>query len=228
MSTFDRDSHIHVGSLCKKYGSFMLLKLFVNHHIGSIHEEVGDGDGDGVHDIKSNYIQHIQKHNAKVFSDTEPFFDSGFDLFYPVKDGYRCSGSGGSRGIVNKIDFQVKCSATMIREKCACGCKRESCHDDEEVYKEYVTGYMLFPRSSSSKTLLRLANSVGVIDSGYRGNIIGMFDCLSENYEISYMDRLVQICAPTMCPIYVQLVEKEQDLGVNSSRGYGGFGSSGK
>lgn len=229
MSTFDRDSHIHVnvGSLCKKYGSFMLLKLFVNHHIGTIHEEVGNGDGDGdeVHDIKSNYIQHIQKHNAKVFSDTEPFFDSGFDLFYPVKHGHVCAGCEENRGIVNKIDFHVKCSATMIREKCGCGCG--SC-DHDDGFKEYITGYMLFPRSSLSKTPLRLANSVGVIDSGYRGNIIGMFDCLSENYEISYMDRLVQICAPTMCPIYVQLVEKEEDLGVTSSRGYGGFGSSGK
>jgi hypothetical protein len=54
------------------------------------------------------------------------------------------------------------------------------------------------------------------VDRGVKvENIIGMFDCLSENYEISYMDRLVQICAPTMSPIYVQLVEKEEDLGVN-------------
>ena len=204
MSNFCLD--IDVSSLCKKYGSVMLLKLFVN--------------CDGV-----DYVEHIQKHNTKVFSDKEPFFDSGFDLFYPVKDGYVCSGGGGrgsagvgagAGGIVNKIDFQVKCSATMIHNY-ATDCK-------DEAIREYVTGYMLFPRSSLSKTSLRLANSVGVIDSGYRGNIIGMFDCLSENYEISYMDRLVQICAPTMCPIYVQLVEKEEDLGVNTSRGDGGFG----
>ena len=32
-------------------------------------------------------------------------------------------------------------------------------------------GYYLYPRSSISKTPLILANSVGIIDSGYRGNI---------------------------------------------------------
>ena len=87
---------------------------------------------------------------------------------------------------------------------------------------------MLYPRSSLSKTPLRLANSVGIIDSGYRGNIIGMFDCRCDEYKINYMDRLVQICDPTMCPIYVELVEKESDLGVNSTRGDGGFGSTGR
>ena len=35
---------------------------------------------------------------------------------------------------------------------------------------------LLFPRSSVSKTNLRLCNSVGVIDSGYRGEIIFKFD----------------------------------------------------
>lgn len=231
--------------LCKKYGSIMFLKIFVNSVENNNDVTVSDVTVSDVmmNDIKSNYIEHIQKHNKKVFSHTEPFFDSGFDLFYPKKDGYVCTGNGASKGIVNKIDFQVKCSAIMIHKKrgcgcgrgrgcecgcgCGCGCKRESCDDNGE-FKEYVTGYMLFPRSSLSKTPLRLANSVGVIDSGYRGNIIGMFDCLSENYDISYMDRLVQICAPTMCPIYVELVEKEEDLGVNTSRGDGGFGSTGK
>jgi hypothetical protein len=211
MSNFGLESGMIVSSLCKKYGSVMFLKLFVN--------SSGTEPDVGVNDIKSNYIQHIQKHNTKVFSDTEPFFDSGFDLFYPVKHGYVCS--GGNKGIVNKIDFQVKCSATMIHNQLSSDGK-------EEVIREYVTGYMLFPRSSLSKTALRLANSVGVIDSGYRGNIIGMFDCLSENYKISYMDRLLQICAPNMCPIYVELVENEEDLGVNTSRGDGGFGSTGK
>ena len=33
-------------------------------------------------------------------------------------------------------------------------------------------GYYLYPRSSISKTPLRLANSVGIIDAGYRGNIM--------------------------------------------------------
>jgi hypothetical protein len=191
-----------MNSFVKKYGSFMFLKLYVN-------VIVKDGTVVCDHsDIKKAYVEHIKKHNTKVFSNNEPFFDSGFDLFFPAKEGHICDSVYG----VNKIDFNVKCSATMIYKDGS----------------EYVTGYMLFPRSSLSKTPLRLANSVGVIDSGYRGNIIGMFDCSRDQFKINYMDRLVQICAPTMCPIYVELVETENELGVNSSRGEGGFGSTGK
>jgi dUTP pyrophosphatase len=189
-----------LSSLSKKYGSFMLLKIFVNKNIGE--------------DFINIYREHIQKHNTKVFSDKEPYFDSGFDLLYPIKDGYICCGLNGT---VNKIDFQIKCSATMFHK-----------YGDCETLSEYVTGYMLFPRSSLSKTPLRLANSVGVIDSGYRGNIIGMFDCFSETYTISYMERLLQICSPNMAPIYVVMVENEEELGINTSRGEGGFGSTGK
>ena len=36
--------------------------------------------------------------------------------------------------------------------------------------------YYLFPRSSISKTPLRLANSIGLIDGGYRGELVGMVD----------------------------------------------------
>jgi dUTP pyrophosphatase len=178
--------------LLKKYGSFFFLKVYV----------------DDVVDLKKAYADHIFKHNTKVFCEDEPFFDSGFDLFFPGEDGNVCYGLPG----VNKIDFKVKCSASILYKDGS----------------EYVTGYMLFPRSSLSKTPLRLANSVGVIDSGYRGNIIGMFDCRCEQFKINYMDRLLQICAPTMCPIYVELVENESDLGVESSRRDGGFGSTGR
>jgi dUTP pyrophosphatase len=178
--------------LLKKYGSFVFLKVCV----------------DGDFDIKKAYVEHIFKHNAKVFCEEEPFFDSGFDLFFPGAGGHVCHGLP----VVNKIDFKVKCSASILYKDGS----------------EYVTGYMLFPRSSLSKTPLRLANSVGVIDSGYRGNIIGMFDCKCHEFKINYMDRLLQICAPTMCPIYVELVENESDLGVKSSRGEGGFGSTGR
>lgn len=189
----DGDNGDVMDKLLKKYGSFVFLKVYVD---------------DSSMDLKTAYREHVFKHNTKVFCEDEPFFDSGFDLFFPEEDGCVCGGIP----VVNKIDFKVKCSASIL-------------HKDGS---EYVTGYMLFPRSSLSKTPLRLANSVGVIDSGYRGNIIGMFDCKCERFKINNMDRLLQICAPTMCPIYVELVEKESDLGMKSSRGEGGFGSTGR
>ena len=37
----------------------------------------------------------------------------------------------------------------------------------------------MYPRSSIYKTPLRLANNTGIIDSGYRGNLMGAFDNIS-------------------------------------------------
>ena len=45
--------------------------------------------------------------------------------------------------------------------------------------------FYMYPRSSIVKTPLRLANSVGIIDRDYRGNLIGCFDNISdEDYII--------------------------------------------
>ena len=83
---------------------------------------------------------------------------------------------------------------------------------------------LLFPRSSISKTNLRLCNSVGVIDSGYRGEIIFKFDrqgFIDRSYNIN--DRIGQMM---IVPIpSIQFVEV--DNLPNSDRDTGGFGSSG-
>ena len=85
----------------------------------------------------------------------------------------------------------------------------------------------MHPRSSLSKTDLRLANSTGIIDAGYRGPLIGMFDCLKDGYQVSKFTRLLQICAPSLMPIYVRVVDTIDELGPETSRGEGGFGSTG-
>ena len=47
---------------------------------------------------------------------------------------------------------------------------------------EHYVGYYLYSRSSTgSKTPLRLSNSVGIIDSGYRGNIKACFDNINNS-----------------------------------------------
>jgi dUTP pyrophosphatase len=90
----------------------------------------------------------------------------------------------------------------------------------------------MYPRSSISKTILRLANATGIIDSGYRGHLMGMFDLinLSENeeYVIEKYDRLLQICAPGLVPIVVEVVNTIAELGSQTERGAGGFGSTGR
>ena len=85
--------------------------------------------------------------------------------------------------------------------------------------------YYLFPRSSISKTPIRLANSIGLIDGGYRGELVGMVDNIySEDYHVKSGERYFQIVAVDSSPIEFDLVG---DLS-ESSRGEGGFGSTGK
>ena len=88
----------------------------------------------------------------------------------------------------------------------------------------------MMPRSSLSGTPLRLANSVGVIDSGYRGNLIGKFDCLGDggSHVVQQYDKLLQIVAPGMVPIYATIVNSTDELGGVTERGSGGFGSTGR
>ena len=45
---------------------------------------------------------------------------------------------------------------------------------------EKNVSYYLYPRSSIIKTPLRMSNSVGIIDAGYRGNIIGCVDNIGD------------------------------------------------
>ena len=93
------------------------------------------------------------------------------------------------------------------------------------------SGFYLYSRSSTaSKTPLRLSNSVGIIDAGYRGHLIGMFDNVEsrDSYEVTMGQRLVQICAPDITyPIHVEIVNDINELGV-TQRGIGGIGSTGK
>jgi dUTP pyrophosphatase len=89
-------------------------------------------------------------------------------------------------------------------------------------------GYFMFPRSSTgSKTPLRLANSVGIIDAGYRGNYIAVFDNWQEaSFKVECGQRLVQICPPNLTyPLQVLLVDELLDM--DTERGTGGFGSTG-
>ena len=84
--------------------------------------------------------------------------------------------------------------------------------------------YYLFPRSSISKTPLRMANSIGLIDGGYRGEIMAVCDNIkSESYTAEKGQRLFQLVATDSSPIQYELVE-ELEI---TTRGTGGFGSTG-
>ena len=85
--------------------------------------------------------------------------------------------------------------------------------------------YFLMPRSSISKTPLRLANSVGLIDAGYRGEIMAAVDNIKDiSHRLESGQRLFQIVAMDGSEIHFDLTG---DLS-QTSRGKDGFGSTGK
>lgn len=94
---------------------------------------------------------------------------------------------------------------------------------------EIPEGYVghIYPRSSNCKTDAYLTNSVGVVDSGYRGEVMVVFKsrCRDFNkapYQIG--DRIAQFCIDKVIPIEFSLVNELSD----SERGEGGYGSTGK
>ena len=169
--------------------------------------------------IKTMYKENAEKNNTQVDlyltssnnnnnnnNNNDICFDAGFDIICPED-----LISYGTHSLL--VDYQIKCCMTMNNK--------------------YV-GYYLYSRSSTPlKTPLRLANSVGIIDSGYRGNIKALFDNNSNfeftEYNLNAGDRYLQICPPNLqYPIKVYIVDTIQELGKETLRGTGGFGSTGK
>ena len=148
--------------------------------------------------LHSKYKTHANKHNARNQERT-PHEDSGFDLLIPHD--YDLSTSS-----LLKLNHQV---AAVMRAP---------------PDHQRTTGYYLYPRSSLSKTPLRLANSVGIIDAGYRGPLIAALDILNVNHNVRQDDRLVQICAPNLSPIHV-CVRPLGELPPSTERGDRGFGT---
>jgi len=154
------------------------------------------------------YTDAVLKHNRAVLDDPLP--NSGFDLFFLEKTVF---GGGGD----DALPFQNKmCNFHLKMEM-----------DYFDGHMEYPTGFYLYPRSSICKTPLMLSNHVGIIDMSYRGFVMGAFRCFDASYVVEENTRLLQICHPSLCPIYVYIVEKETDLELNTTRGTGGFGSTG-
>jgi dUTPase len=207
-----------INSLLNIYERVMHLKLFV------------DTDDN---QLKNMYYMAADNHNKKL-ANNPSHIDAGFDLFAPGNqdnrelstygDSLRFFGPGWKdTNPVNKLDLKVCCSARMYLDS----------------GKNFNTGYYMYPRSSLSKTQLRLANSVGIIDAGYRGHLMGMFDVVnidpstsSDDKDADYFgkkfERYLQICAPGLVPIVVEVVNLKEELGEQTERGDGGFGSTGR
>ena len=135
-------------------------------------------------------------------------YDAGFDLFTPQEGPYLYN--------CVQVNHQVRCAMRFYSPECPEGLN---------------VGYYLYCRSSTAtKTSLRLANSVGIIDAGYRGEIIAVFDDVGyeKGGHITQYQRLVQLCPPNLTyPFRVTLVDSQKELG-ETARGNNGFGSTGQ
>ena len=95
------------------------------------------------------------------------------------------------------------------------------------VHIQLPEGWVAFilPRSSiGAKTPLRLSNSAGVIDSGYRGEVRALYDNIgNEPYQIHKGDRIAQMLVMPSYRLKAKVVDSLED----SDRGEAGFGSTG-
>jgi dUTP pyrophosphatase len=86
--------------------------------------------------------------------------------------------------------------------------------------------FLLMPRSSISKTPMRMANSVGLIDAGYRGILLGAVD-FQQEFTAGAGERYFQIVGADLLP-WKAIHIVEEIPGGTTLRGEGGFGSTGR
>ena len=170
-------------------------------------------------ELRAKYQHSIDIHNADLLNNI--YADAGFDLFIPQNISVKWHSTC-------KVDLKIK-TAMFLDYK----------------YKQPI-GFLIYPRSSIANTSLSLANHVAVIDAGYRGNIklafrnhntcptLGQFSIIDKMqsddgyHHIEQFDRLGQICLPNLMPIHIMLVDSEKELGMNTERGAGAYGSTGR
>lgn len=97
------------------------------------------------------------------------------------------------------------------------------------VFVEIPVGYVgiLAPRSSLSKQNIIMTNSIGVIDSSYRGELMASLMYVGTNesgFTILSGERIVQLL---VMPIILPMFNIVEEL-TETDRGHGGFGSTGK
>ena len=90
---------------------------------------------------------------------------------------------------------------------------------------EGYVGILANRSSMGVKHGITLANSIGVIDSDYRGQIhAALYNTTSTPYTVRACDRIAQLMVvPVMCPA-IQVVDTLPE----TVRGEGGFGSTGR
>ena len=164
-----------------------------------------------------NYISSKQKQFELYKLNKNLYLDYEFDIFIPKITNIF------SGAISIKINHGIKCTMFIV--------------DENNEKHPKPTPFYLYPKfNTGSETSLRLSNSVGIINSGYNGYIIGLFDhrggypecnaskskIIFNNFDndnhvehIKKMDCLLEIRGPDISyPIYPILVDDETRINI--------------
>ena len=114
--------------------------------------------------LHAAYASHVAKHNLKLL-ENGAYADSGFDLLVPEATHPEYDPENLEERPFLRVDHRI---VAAMRRPAGGGAAGSP-----------PTGFYMYPRSSlGTKKRLRLANSVGIIDAGYRGHLIAAFDVL--------------------------------------------------
>jgi dUTP pyrophosphatase len=128
--------------------------------------------------------------------------------------------------------FDLFSATTTVRGGAACTrISQQVVAGFYDTKRRLFRAFWLLPRSSVSRTPLRLANSVGLIDAGYRGDIMAAVDPVgteeSATFEVRDGDRYFQLASPDLLP-WDEVRVVDAVPGGDTLRGVGGFGSTGR
>ena len=140
--------------------------------------------------------------------------DSGLDMYFPEDVTIPAGAAGFMIGLGVACELYIEKSDWFLYLKTS----------GSEKYSKVYKPFLLIPRSSISKTPLRMSNSIGLIDANYRGELKVCVDNISdEDYVVEKGTRLFQIVNQMFNPMNIKLVETLSE----TTRGEGGFGSTG-
>jgi dUTP pyrophosphatase len=153
----------------------------------------------------NNYLNSLYSNHSVKYKE-----DSGLDLFIP-EDTLLLPGE------TTLVDLGIQCQLRSI---------------ETNFWKWFMNGhiyryhsYNMYPRSSISKSPLFLANSVGLCDAAYLGNLKAALHNRSKNEVVLKKgERYVQLARSDLGIISFEIVQNLR----NTERGSSGFGSSGK
>ena len=178
--------------------------MAVNRYILRLYPATSDAWNLYEHEFHTLFNHSSTKENGTIVFYRNNTDNAGIDLYY-AGETWNFQPSEG-----RLLDMGVKASMTRVNL----------------LMEDTLVHYWMPPRSSIWKNGLTLANSIGVIDRTYRGNLMAAVHSFRDS-SLERGTRLVQIVAPDMgnitevhlCP--VGLID-------TTERGEGGFGSTGR